>query len=92
MERRLVICEMLRQRQQRKGFLHRIVTGNEKRPFLENDSILMKISKNGLMNGSLQKNQIFSFEESVYYRKSGRKLSLPKEYTLNKLTYINLFK
>ena len=30
MERRLVICEMLRQWQQRKGFLHRIVTGDEK--------------------------------------------------------------
>ncbi|EGI70373.1 Histone-lysine N-methyltransferase SETMAR, partial [Acromyrmex echinatior] len=59
---------------------------------LENDSILMKVSKNDLMNGSLQKNQIFSFEKSVYYRKSGRKLSLPKEHTLNKLTYIDLFK
>jgi len=32
----------------------------------------------------------FSFEESVYYWK-GRKLSLPKEHTLNKLTYIDLF-
>jgi histone-lysine N-methyltransferase SETMAR len=29
-ERRLVTCEMLLQRQQRKGFLHRIITGDEK--------------------------------------------------------------
>ncbi|KYN14729.1 hypothetical protein ALC57_13061 [Trachymyrmex cornetzi] len=39
------------------------------RSFLESDSILMKISKNGLINRSLQKNQISSFEESVYYLK-----------------------
>ncbi|EGI61316.1 Mariner Mos1 transposase, partial [Acromyrmex echinatior] len=32
------------------------------------------------------------FIQSVYYRKGGRKLSLPKEHTLNKLTYIDLFK
>ena len=29
-ERRLVTCEMLLQRQERKGFLHRIITGDEK--------------------------------------------------------------
>ena len=29
---------------------------------LSGDSILMKVSENGLMNGSLQKNQIFSLE------------------------------
>ena len=36
MERRLVICEMLRQWQQRKGFLHRIVTGDEKWIYYDN--------------------------------------------------------
>jgi len=29
-ERRLFACEQLLERQRRKGFLHRIVTGNEK--------------------------------------------------------------
>ena len=29
-ERRKTICEMLLQRQERKGFLHRIITGDEK--------------------------------------------------------------
>ncbi|KYN23122.1 hypothetical protein ALC57_04463 [Trachymyrmex cornetzi] len=52
----------------------------------ESDSILMKISKNGLIDGSLQKNQISSFEESVYYLKVGGKLSLLTEHTLNELT------
>jgi len=45
----------------------------------------MKKSKNGLMNESLQKNQISSFEKSAYYLKSGRKLSLPMKHTLNEL-------
>jgi len=36
MERRLVICKMLRQRQQRKGFLHRIITGDEKWIYYDN--------------------------------------------------------
>jgi len=37
MERRLVICEMLRQRQQRKGFfLHRIVAGDKKWIYYDN--------------------------------------------------------
>lgn len=35
-ENRKVICEMLLQRQQRKGFLHRIVTGDEKWIYFEN--------------------------------------------------------
>ncbi len=30
MERRKTMCELLLQRQQRKGFLHRIITGDEK--------------------------------------------------------------
>ena len=36
MERRLVICEMLHQRQQRKDFLHRIITGDEKWIYYDN--------------------------------------------------------
>jgi len=36
MERRLVICKMLHQRQQRKGFLHRIITGDEKWIYYDN--------------------------------------------------------
>jgi len=41
--------------------------------FLKNDSILTKknISKNGLMNGSFQKNQISSFKESFITWKMG---------------------
>jgi len=39
MERRLVICETLRQRQQRKGFLHRIVTGDEKWIYYDNPKL-----------------------------------------------------
>jgi len=35
-ERRFFTCEQLIQRQQRKGFLHRIVTGNEKWIFYDN--------------------------------------------------------
>jgi len=35
-ERRVFICEQLIQRQQRKGFLHRIVTGDEKWIFYDN--------------------------------------------------------
>ena len=35
-ERRKTICEMLLQRQERKGFLHRIITGDEKWIYYEN--------------------------------------------------------
>jgi len=35
-ERRFFTCEQLIQRQQRKGFLHRIVTGDEKWIFYDN--------------------------------------------------------
>lgn len=59
-ERRLVTCEILLQRQKRKGFLHRIVTGDEKWIYYDNPKQLKSWVMPGEPGPSIPKRNIHS--------------------------------